>query len=126
MRPLAFVAAAAALFAGLTGQPAVAADEPTMTKLALSGDRFKMTDTSTVSAATTLDGKLADADLADVVTTNYTTNSSGATDPWMNLRTMRDCVGDETKALPPVTRKVAWCWSSAHADDTTPRWCRRA
>jgi hypothetical protein len=40
----------------------------------------------------------------------------------MNLRTMRDCVGDETKALPPVTREVAWCWSSVHADDTTPRW----
>ncbi|WP_327346399.1 hypothetical protein [Streptomyces europaeiscabiei] len=122
MRPLAFVAAAAALFAGLTGQPAAAADEPVVTKPTLSGDRFKMTDTSTVSAATTLDGKLADADLADVVTTNCTTDSSGASDPWMNLRTMRACAGDETKALPPVNRKVAWCWSSAHGDDTTPRW----
>lgn len=122
MRPLAFVAAAAALLAGLTGQPATAADDPTMTKLTLSGDRFRMTDTSSVSAATTLDGKLADADLTDVVTTDYTTNSSGATDPWMNLRTMRSCSGDETKALPPVTRKISWCWSSAHGDDTTPRW----
>ncbi|MFM9453672.1 hypothetical protein [Streptomyces europaeiscabiei] len=122
MRPLAFVAAAAALFAGLTGQPAAAADEPVVTKLTLGGDRFKMTDTSTVSAATTLDGNLDDADLADVVTTDYTKDSSGASDPWMNLRTMRACAGDETKALPPVNRKVAWCWSSAHGDDATPRW----
>jgi hypothetical protein len=122
MRPLAFVAAAAALFAGLTGQPATAADEPVVTKLTLNGDRFKMTDTSTVSTATTLDGKLADADLTDVVTTDYTTNSSGATDPWMNLRTMRACAGDETKALPPVNKKIAWCWSAAYGDDTTPRW----
>jgi hypothetical protein len=62
------------------------------------------------------------ANLTDVVTTDYTTNSSGATDPWMNLRSMRACSGDETKALPPVTKKVAWCWSSAHSDDDTGRW----
>ncbi|WP_193241432.1 hypothetical protein [Streptomyces phaeolivaceus] len=95
MRPLAFVTATAALLAGPTGQPAAAA-EPVVTKLALSGDRFRMTDTRTVSEATTLDGKPADADLADVVTTDFTTDSSGASAPWTNLRTMGACAGDDT------------------------------
>lgn len=122
MRPLALVAATAALLAGLTGPPAAAADEPTMTRLALGSDLFKMTDTSTVTAATTLAGKLPDADLADVVTTEHTTDSAGAVDPGMNLGAMRACAGDETKALPPVDRTVSWCWSSALGDDTTPRW----
>ncbi|MGW2284781.1 hypothetical protein [Streptomyces phaeochromogenes] len=124
MRPLAFVAAAAALFAGLTGPSATAADEPTTTKLTLSGDRFKMTDTSYTAATNNLyTNHLTDhANLTDVVTTNYTTNSSGASDPWMNLRSMRACSGNETKALPPVTKKVAWCWSAAHSDDDTGRW----
>ncbi|MFF3708456.1 hypothetical protein [Streptomyces phaeochromogenes] len=123
MRPLAFVAAAA-LFAGLTGPSATAADEPTTTKLTLSGDRFKMTDTSYTAATNNLyTNHLTDhANLTDVVTTNYTTNSSGASDPWMNLRSMRACSGNETKALPPVTKKVAWCWSAAHSDDDTGRW----
>ncbi|MEU3792627.1 hypothetical protein AB0F07_22955 [Streptomyces fructofermentans] len=121
-RPLALVAVAAALFAGLTAQPATAADEPVVVRTALSGDRFRMTDTSTAAAATTLRANLTAADLPEVLTTEYTKNSAGAADPWMNLRSMRSCAGGETQALPPVDRKVAWCWSAAHADDTTPRW----
>ncbi|MEV6382875.1 hypothetical protein AB0M31_26145 [Streptomyces sp. NPDC051773] len=121
-RPLALVAATAALLAGLTGRPATAAEEPTTTRLALAGDLFRMTDTSTATAATTLAGRLADADLDDVVTTEYTTDSAGTPDPGMNLGSMRACAGDETKALPPVDRRIAWCWSSALGDDTTPRW----
>ncbi|MFJ8357988.1 hypothetical protein [Streptomyces sp. NPDC093984] len=123
-RQLAVVAAAAALFAGLTGQSATAADTPTVTQLTLSGDQFKMTDTSYVAATNNLyNNYLTDhASLTDVITTNYTTNSSGATDSWLNLRSMRTCSGNETKALPPVTTKVAWCWSSAHGDDTTQHW----
>ncbi|GAB2611111.1 hypothetical protein GCM10027168_49910 [Streptomyces capparidis] len=123
-RLLACVAATAALFTGVSAQSAVAEDAPTMTRLSLSGDKFKMTDTSYVAATNNLyNNHLTDhADLTDVVTTNYTKNSSGATDNWMNLRSMRACSGNETKALPPVTTKTAWCWSSAHADDTTARW----
>ncbi|MEU0056876.1 hypothetical protein [Streptomyces sp. NPDC006334] len=121
---MAFVAAAAALFSGLTGPAATAVDQPTMTKLALSGDRFKMTDTSYVAATNNLYANhlTEHASLEQVLTTDYTTNSSGAADPWMNLRSMRACAGNETKALPPVTRKVSWCWSSAHGDDDTGRW----
>lgn len=121
-RPLALFAATAALLAGLTGQPAAAADEPTMTRLTLDGDLFRMTDTNSVTAATTLAGRLADADLTDVVTTEYPTDSTGAADPGMRLGSMRACAGDETKALPPVDRKISWCWSSELGDDTTPRW----
>lgn len=123
LRPLAVLAATAALFAGITGQPA-AADGSAVTKLTLGTDQFKMTDTNYEPATNNLyNNVLTDhANLTDVVTTDYTKNSSGATDTWMNLRSMRACAGNETQALPPVTKKVAWCWSSAHADDTTPRW----
>ncbi|CAL9597611.1 hypothetical protein [Streptomyces sp. enrichment culture] len=117
-------ATAALLMTGLTAQPASAVDAPTVTKLSLGADQFKLTDTSTVSAANNLyNNVLTDhATLTDVVTTDYTKNSAGATDPWLNLRSMRACTGDETKALPPVTTKTAWCWSHAHSDDTTPHW----
>ncbi|MFF3843959.1 hypothetical protein [Streptomyces sp. NPDC002328] len=124
LRPLAFVAATAALLSGLTGPSATAAGEPTMTKLSLAADRFKMTDTSYAAATENLyDNHLTQhASLAEVLTADHSANSSGTTDPWLNLRSMRTCSGAETKALPPVTRKVAWCWSSAHGDDTTGRW----
>jgi len=124
LRPLAVIAAMGALLAGLTGQPAVAADPPTVTKLTLGTDQFKMTDTSYASATNNLYNSYltTHANLTDVITTDYTKNSSGTTDDWMNLRSMRSCSGDETKALPPVTTKTAWCWSSAHADDTTAHW----
>lgn len=123
LRPLAVLAATAALFGGLTVQPATA-DDPVVSKLTLGTDQFKMTDTSYESATNNLYNNVLTnhVDLTDVVTTDFTKNSSGATDTWMNLRSMRACAGDETKALPPVTKKVAWCWSSAHADDNTPRW----
>ncbi|MCK1818675.1 hypothetical protein MTQ10_03410 [Streptomyces sp. XM83C] len=123
-RLLAWVAAGAALLTALTAQPATAAESPTMTKLSLGADRFKLTDTSFVSATNKLynDHLTKHVDLTDVVTTNFTTNSSGAADSWMNLRSMRSCTGTETKALPPVGTKNAWCWSSAHTDDTTPHW----
>ncbi|MEV8553694.1 hypothetical protein [Streptomyces glaucescens] len=124
LRPLAFVAAAAALFSGLTAPSATAADAPTMTRLTLSGDQFRMTDTSYVAATNNLyNNHLTDhADLTEVLTTEQTTNSAGAADPWLNLRSMRACAGAETKALPPVDRAVSWCWSSAHGDDDTGRW----
>ncbi|MFE2266984.1 hypothetical protein [Streptomyces griseosporeus] len=123
-RLLAWIAAGAALLTGLTAQPATAADSPTMTKLTLGADQFKLTDTSFVSATNNLYNNYltSHANLTDVVTTNYTTNSSGAADSWMNLRSMRSCTGTETKALPPVGTKTAWCWSNAHTDDTTAHW----
>ncbi|MFG2633205.1 hypothetical protein ACGFX8_04360 [Streptomyces sp. NPDC048362] len=123
-RLLTWMAATAALLTGLTAQPASAVDSPTMTKLSLGADQFKLTDTSYVSATNKLYGThLTDhADLTDVVTTDYTKNSSGATDPWLNLRSMRSCTGTETKALPPVGTTTAWCWSNSHTDDTNPHW----
>ncbi|MFE3608979.1 hypothetical protein [Streptomyces goshikiensis] len=95
-----------------------------MSRLTLSGDRFKMTDTSYASATVHLyETHLTDhASLTDVITTDLTKNSAGSTDSWLNLRSMRSCNGDETKALPPATTSTAWCWSSAHSDDTTAHW----
>ncbi|MEV0980511.1 hypothetical protein [Streptomyces sp. NPDC049915] len=123
-RLLAWLAATAALLTALTVRPAVAADAPTMTKLSLGADQFKLTDTSSVSAANTLytNHLTSHASLSDVVTTDLTRNSAGASDPWLNLRSMRSCAGTETKALPPVGTKTAWCWSQAHGDDTNPHW----
>ncbi|MFI6060650.1 hypothetical protein [Streptomyces sp. NPDC051286] len=123
-RLLATIAAAAAVLATLTGQATATADSPTITKMTLSGDQFKMTDTSYSSATSHLyDSYLTKhASLTDVITTDITKNSTGSTDSWLQLRSMRSCAGDETKALPPATTSTAWCWSSAHSDDTTARW----
>ncbi|MFF9212709.1 MULTISPECIES: hypothetical protein [unclassified Streptomyces] len=123
-RLLAWIAATAALLTALTAQPASAADSPTMTKLSLGTDQFKLTDTSFASAANTLYNNhlTSHASLTDVVTTDFTKNSAGASDPWMNLRSMRACTGTETKALPPAATKTAWCWSHDHTDDTNAHW----
>lgn len=92
LRPLAVLAATAALFGGLTVQPATA-DDPVVSKLTLGTDQFKMTDTSYESATNNLYNNVLTnhVDLTDVVTTDFTKNSSGATDTWMNLRSMRAC-----------------------------------
>lgn len=66
-------------------------------------------------------------DLDHVVSTDFTENSAGGADPWMNLRSMRACSGAaETGALPPVATTTAWCWSSGHADDTAANWYPQA
>lgn len=92
LRPLAVLAATAALFGGLTVQAATA-DDPVVSKLTLGADQFKMTDTSYESATNNLYNNVLTnhVDLTDVVTTDFTKNSSGATDTWMNLRSMRAC-----------------------------------
>ncbi|AXU13303.1 hypothetical protein [Streptomyces clavuligerus] len=60
--------------------------------------------------------------LADVLDTELTTDSRGRPDGWLGLRRMRACAGAEALALPPVSRRAAWCWDSSHRDDTTMEW----
>ncbi|MEV7777617.1 hypothetical protein [Kitasatospora sp. NPDC088351] len=112
---------------------AAAADEPTapaaapvVNPLSPTAGQFQLTDTSYAAATDSLLknhlGK--PVGLGDVISTNFTTNSAGRTDGWLNLRQMGACAGTETAGLPPadVAKKTAWCWSSAYADDTTEHW----
>ncbi|MFB7620677.1 hypothetical protein [Kitasatospora sp. NPDC056181] len=105
--------------------PASAAGTPVVKPLTPAPGQFRLTDTSYEAATDNLYTRYLrnHASLTDVVTTDYTTNSAGQPDSWMNLRQMQACSGTATAGLPPtVEKKTAWCWSSAHADDTTQHW----
>lgn len=88
--------------------------------------QFVLTDTSYVAATNNLwtNYLTKHATVADVVGLDLTTNSAGATDPWLNLHAMRSCAasGPESKASPPVTKTTVKCWSHDQSDDTTQRW----
>lgn len=118
-------AAAAAVMGPVTGGPAHAADSPDIAPMTLGPGQFQLTDTSYAAATAALyAGPLAHhVSLTGVITTDFTTDSAGAADGWLRLRSMRSCAGDyESAALPPVTTSTAWCWSSAYGDDTTGNW----
>lgn len=97
---------------------------PLVTPLSTTDGKFQLTDVNYTAATNNLyNNYLTDhASLSQVVTTSITTDSAGAADGWMNLRSMRTCSGIETKALPPVTNKVAWCWSTAYKDHNSLHW----
>lgn len=118
-------AALAASLAVVSASPAVAESSPDITEMSLDSGQFQLTDTSYASATENLYSNILThhVDLTHVITTDFTKNSAGADDSWLNLRSMRACSGaSEIGALPPATTSIAWCWSSSHADDTTPHW----
>ncbi|GIH16880.1 hypothetical protein [Rugosimonospora africana] len=108
----------------LAGQEPVNAETTSdIAAVSLASGQFQLTDTSYAAATNHLYSAYltSHATLTDVITTNFTTNSAGATDPWMNLRTMTSCPAGDS-GLPTVPTTVAWCWSPSHADDTTAAW----
>lgn len=122
----------ASMFAALTislvvvsANPGVAESAPDITEISPAPGQFQLTDTSYASATQNLHDNVLThhVDLTHVITTDFTRNSAGAVDSWLNLRSMRACSGaSELSGLPPVTTSIAWCWSSSQADDTTAHW----
>lgn|GEM_PF-4958501 len=117
------IGAAVSVWATFHVAPSHAAT-PTIEPLTLSVGQFELTDTDYTAATNHLYSTVLTnhANLPQVTTTAITTNSSGATDLWLNLRSMRTCSSLESKALPPVTTKQAWCWSTAYRDHNTYHW----
>lgn len=115
--------AAGLVLLGLQAPQATGETTSDVSPISLSSGQFQLTDTSYAAATDNLyDNVLTQhASLTDVITTNYTTNSDGDTDSWLNLRSMVSCPAADP-GLPTVPTTEVWCWSPSHEDDTTTAW----